>query len=254
MYLILISYPSRSYAYTIIQEIQGGAIKGTVKWSDSVIPAQYIHKIEKNADFCGKTFLDDALVINTKNRGMQNVLVYLENINKGRKPQQRYVNVVKGCRFHPRVMGVVKGQLIGFRHDDFITHNVHMFRLDNNATVLNFGLPIHRWQQTITRKHRRAGFYRMQCDIHIHMNGLVVSLEHDYFSITNADGEFEITDIPPGQYRLTVFQGGYRIQNMKEKGKKGFRPIFEKPHQMTNEVEVKMDETTTTAFEFDLES
>lgn len=250
----LVFNSSPSYAYTIVQDIQGGSIRGSVIWKDAVIPSIYTHNIEKNTDFCGKTFADDALVINKENRGMKNVLVYLENIEKGRKPQQRYVNTIKGCRFRPRVMGVVKGQLIGFRHDDFITHNIHIFRLDNNATVLNFGLPIHRWQQTITRKHRKAGLFRMQCDIHAHMNGLMVALEHDYFSITNADGEFEITEIPPGSYRLVIFQGGYQIQNMNEKGKKGFRPIFEKPHQITKDVEVKLDEITTATIEFDHKS
>lgn len=250
MTIMLVNRPMPAFSYETIDDFQGGKIHGTVQWMGETIPERYTHTVQKNTDFCGKTFADDALVVNSKNRGMENVLVYLSDIEKGKAPERTYVNIIKKCRFAPRVMGVVKDTLIGFRHDDFITHNIHIFRLDNNATVLNFGLPIHRWQQTITRMHRKTGVYRMQCDIHDHMNGLIVALDHGYFSITNADGEFEINDIPPGTYHLVAFQGGYQIQNEEERGKKGFRPIFESPHQQTGEVEVEINETTVTNFEF----
>jgi len=252
--LILCTFPYPVFSYEVIREVQGGQIRGVVRWKGETVPEQYIHQVVKNTDFCGETFVDDALVINPENLGMQNVVVYLENIVRGRKPLNRFVNVIKGCRFHPRVMGVVKGGLIGFRHDDFITHNIHIFRLENNATVLNFGLPIHRWQQTITRKNRKTGLFRLQCDIHTHMNGLMVSLEHDYFSSTNGDGAFEIREIPPGKYRIVAFQGGHQIQNFTEKGKKGFRPIYEKPHKVVKEVEVEINETSEVLFEFDLDN
>ncbi len=250
--VFLFALPSPVFSYEITRDVQGGIIRGAVKWIGETIPDRYIHKIAKNPDFCGRVFEDDALLVNPQSRGMQNVVVYLENIERGRKPRKRFVNVIKGCRFRPRVMGVAKGGLIGFRHDDFITHNIHLFRLENNATVLNFGLPIHRWQQTITRKNRKTGLFRLQCDIHTHMNGLIVSLEHDYFATTNSKGEFEIGEIPPGEYRIVAFQGGHQIQNLKEKEKKGFRPIYEKPHQVTRKVAVKVNETTEVLFEFDL--
>ncbi len=249
---LLLPFPHHAEAYEAVDAVQGGRIRGVVRWGPADIPGRQGLTITKNTDFCGKTFLDDALLVNVENRGMQNVVVYLEDIEKGRSPQSRHINVIKKCRFHPRVMAVVKGELIGFRHDDFITHNIHLFRYDNNATLLNFGLPIHRWQQTIIRKNRRTGIFRLQCDIHNHMNGLIVSLEHDYFSVTNADGEFEIDEIPPGKYRIVAFQGGYQIQNMNDKGEKEKRPVYEKPHQITKEIEVRINETSKMVFEFDL--
>lgn len=252
--LILCNLPNPVYAYEAVENIQNGKIRGTVQWKDETIPERYLHTIVKNPDFCGKTFADDALVVNPQNSGMEGVFVYLSDIENGRAPKGQYVNIIKGCRFNPRVMGVVKGALIGFRHDDFITHNIHLFRLDNNATVLNFGLPIHRWQQTITRMHRQTGLLKMQCDIHAHMNGLIVSLDHDYFAITTADGAFEIGEIPPGKYHLVAIQGGYKIQNEQEQAEEGFRPIFEMPHQLTEVIEVNNNETTEARFEFHIDN
>ncbi|MFQ5598890.1 MAG: carboxypeptidase-like regulatory domain-containing protein, partial [Nitrospiria bacterium] len=249
---MVLGTPSPALPFEVVDVFEGGTIRGTVRWTDETVPAAYLHKIEKNRDFCGKTTPDDALLINAENRGMEHVLVYLVDIEKGKEAENRYVNRIKGCRFIPRVMGAAAGSLLGFRHDDFITHNIHLFRLENNATILNFGLPIHRWQQTITRKNRHAGLLRMQCDIHVHMNGLIVSLEHGYFSTTDADGTFEISDVPPGTYQIAALQGGYQIQNIKEKGRKGFRPRYEKPHLIVKAVEVKTGETAAVTFEFDL--
>ncbi|MFQ5589166.1 MAG: hypothetical protein ACE5F7_10035, partial [Nitrospiria bacterium] len=150
-------FQGRALPYEVVSEVAGGSIRGVVQWGDESMPAKHLHKIHKNPDFCGRTFLDDALTIHPENKGMQNVIVFLEDIQRGRKPKSRHISVIKKCRFSPRVMGTVKGALVGFRHDDFITHNIHLFRMDNNATVFNVGLPIHRWQQVVTRKNLKTG-------------------------------------------------------------------------------------------------
>ncbi len=251
---IQVFVPSLVFSYEAISGIEGESVRGVVRWSDEVIPEKHLHIVMKNPDFCGKTFLDDALTISPENKGMENVMVFLEDIQSGREPGERQVNIIKKCRFSPRVMGAVKNALIGFRHDDFITHNIHLFRMDNNATIFNVGLPIHRWQQVVTRKNLRTGLFKMECDIHSHMNGVIVSLAHDYYANTNADGQFEIKDIPPGKYHLVALQGGYTIQNPNQQGEAGFRPIYEKPHRIVKEIEIKKGETTEVDFEFNLKN
>lgn len=240
-------------AYEAIPIVEGGTIRGTVQWKDAVIPDRPIHKVIKNDDFCGKTFQDDALVINSENKGIQNVVVFLENAEKGRAPQSRYVSIVEGCRFKPRVMPVVKRSVLGFRHNDFILHNVHGFWLKNNATLFNIGLPIHRWQQVVGQTIRRTGLFKLQCDIHAHMNGLIVSLEHDYFAVTDPNGFFEIKEIPPGKYRIAALQAGYQIKAWESGEEGGSRPIYEAPHQITKEVEVTADQASHVSFKFGIE-
>ncbi len=254
LFLLTVGFFSPAFSYETISIVHGERIEGTVQWRDETVPERYLHKVHKNPDFCGRTFLDDALTVHPEHRGMENVVVFLENIQEGRDPGSRQMNIIKKCRFTPRMMGAVKGALIGFRHDDFITHNIHLFRLDNNATVFNIGLPIHRWQQVVTRENIKTGLFRMQCDIHAHMNGMIISLEHDYFDTTDREGHFELSDVPPGIYRLVALQSGYRIQNMHQKDEEGFRPIYEQPHRIVKEVHVKKGETTEVLFEFGLEN
>jgi plastocyanin len=252
---LLLFKPSHPlFAYEEVDVAHGGTLRGTVRWKEAVMPQRAVHQVVKNTDFCGKTFEDDALMIHPENRGMQNVAVFLENIEKGRAPQGRYVNIVEKCRFKPRVMPVVKGTLLGFRHNDFILHNLHAFLMENNATLFNIGLPIHRWQQVVGQTIRRTGLFKLQCDIHAHMNGLILSLEHDYFAVTDSEGRFEIEEIPPGKYRLAALQAGYRIQAWQAAEEGGRRPIYEAPHRITREVEVTADGEIHVNFEFDTEN
>ncbi len=253
MFLSLFFSADLLSAYEAIPIIAGGTLRGTVQWKDAVIPDRPVHKVVKNEDFCGKTFQDDALVVNPENKGIQNVMVFLENIERGRAPQSRYVDIVEKCQFKPRVMPAVKGSVLGFRHNDFILHNIHGFWLKNNATIFNIGLPIHRWQQVVGQAIRHAGLFKLQCDIHTHMNGLIVSLEHDYFSVTGPDGVFEIKEIPPGKYRVVALQAGYRIVAWEKGEEGGDRPIYEPPHQTTQEVEIKANEEAPINFKFGIE-
>lgn len=236
-------------AYEIIDVVQGGTIRGAVRWQGDKIPEKVVHKVVKNSDFCGKTFLDDALTVDPETKGMRNVAVYLESVEKGRPPQEEYIDIVEKCRFRPRVMPAVKGRTLGFRHNDFVLHNIHAFLMSNNATVFNIGLPIHRWQQVVGQTVRRSGLFRLQCDIHTHMNGLIVALEHDYFSISDASGNFQIKEIPPGRYRLVALQAGYRIARWEDE-EEGSRPVYEPPHQITREIEVTAGGEVRVDFEF----
>lgn len=249
MHILFFLFPHPLSAYETIDVVGGGIIRGTIRWRGVTIPPRPVHKIIKNTDFCGETFVDDALMVHSENGGMQNVMVFLENIERGRAPQDRYVYIVEKCRFRPRVMPTVKGAVLGFRHNDFILHNIHAFLMENNATLFNVGLPIHRWQQVVGQPVRRTGIFRLQCDIHTHMNGLVVSLEHDYFAVTDSIGNFEIGEIPPGRYRLVALQAGYRIQHWEDE-EEGSRPVYEVSHRMTREVEVVKEKGVHVDFEF----
>jgi hypothetical protein len=243
------AFHSALWAYESVPVPHGGTIRGSVHWAAKEIPEKAVHKVVKNTDFCGETFLDDALTVDPETRGMQNVAVYLENIERGRAPQGRYSDIVEKCRFKPRVVPAVKGATLGFRHNDFILHNIHAFLLSNGATLFNVGLPIHRWQQVVGQPIRRTGLFRLQCDIHTHMNGLIVSLEHDYVSVSDAKGNFEIREIPPGKYRLVALQAGYRIERWEDE-EEGSRPVYEAPHQIIREVEVTAGGEARIDFEF----
>jgi hypothetical protein len=50
----------------------------------------------------------------------------------------------------------------------------------------------------------------MQCGFHPYMFSWGLVLENPYYAITQEDGKFEITDIPPGEYLLTAWHPGVK--------------------------------------------
>lgn len=50
----------------------------------------------------------------------------------------------------------------------------------------------------------------MQCGFHPYMFSWGVVVDNPYYAITNEDGRFEISDIPPGSYTLSVWHAGMK--------------------------------------------
>jgi hypothetical protein len=53
---------------------------------------------------------------------------------------------------------------------------------------------------------KRPGLVKFTCAVHNWMNAYAWVLWHPYFAITEEDGRFELTDVPPGEYELVVWQ------------------------------------------------
>ena len=102
--------------------------------------------------------------------------------------------------FIPNVLPVVVGSKVYFLNEDEFFHNVQSytprsrFSIGRRAPGITYSITI-----------KKAGVIDLTCDIHSHMNARILSLETPYFSRINADGTFEIKDLPDGTYRLEIF-------------------------------------------------
>ena len=54
-------------------------------------------------------------------------------------------------------------------------------------------------------KFDRPGVVRIFCNIHPAMSAVIVVLPTPYFATTGRDGAFQIANVPPGDYQLSVF-------------------------------------------------
>ena len=51
----------------------------------------------------------------------------------------------------------------------------------------------------------QARIVDIQCDVHPWMSAYLYPVKNPYFAITEADGSFEITDVPPGKHLLRLW-------------------------------------------------
>ena len=178
--------------------IRGNVVfKGTVPTVKVVIPA-------KDRAACGNDREGPALIVGPK-KGVRDVIVYIKKIGKGKpwaKPAEAAVLTNVKCRFEPHVQVMRKGKLTVVSEDP-ILHNTHGFY--GKRTAFNMALP--KQGERIEASLRRTGLARMECDAHAWMRAYIYVARNPYWAITDDDGAFSLTDVPPGKYTLVATQG-----------------------------------------------
>ena len=105
-----------------------------------------------------------------------------------------------GVRFQPRFLVVVAGQRVSLPNDDAIYHNVFSFSKPN---AFDLGLYPQGESRTVVLRH--PGVVRTYCSIHESMSGTILVAPSPWYDVADASGRFEIRGVPPGSYRLRVW-------------------------------------------------
>jgi len=87
---------------------------------------------------------------------------------------------------------------------------------------------------------------RFQCHTHVHMNGYMAGFDPPYVAATDHKGRFEITGVPPGQYKLVLWHEGDNTKEFMQ----DHCPVFDEPHVITKDNEVKEGDTVEVNGEF----
>jgi hypothetical protein len=199
--MLLAALPA-SAAYEVITVTNGGSIDGLVTLSGA--PAEGSLKVTKNQDYCGAAIPDPTYTVGSGG-GLENVIVYLKDITKGKAaPAEPLALVNEHCMFHPRVQGAMVGESIKISSNDPVLHNTHPQNADTNATIYNVALPFKGFSVTKPLPGN-PGLIKIKCDAHEWMHAWIMELDHPYFATTGADGHFTIKDVPPGTYTLAVW-------------------------------------------------
>jgi plastocyanin len=131
-------------------------------------------------------------------------VVYLEVAPRGafeaRRPEGRAVMDQRNETFVPGVLAVRVGTRVDFPNSDSTYHSV--FSLSKTQP---FDLGRYAVGRSKSVRFDRPGIVRVFCDIHSHMSAFILVFAHQYFAVTDEEGRFEIDDVPPGPYVVTVW-------------------------------------------------
>lgn len=117
----------------------------------------------------------------------------------------RVVMDQKHLSFRPSVLPVVRGTIVEFTNNDDVEHNV--FSPSEVAGPFDLGTYSHGQSREV--KFDRAGEVHVLCNIHMEMEAHILVLDEPYFAITRVDGEYEIRDLAPGEYELSLWSDGW---------------------------------------------
>ena len=127
-------------------------------------------------------------------------IVYAEPL-EGKPPaaHKLYKLLQKNKSFSPRVLAVPVGSSVEFINEDPIFHNV--FSLSPPSP---FDLGLYRAGKSKTRTFSAPALYRVFCNIHPQMTGVILVVATPYITEADAEGNY-ILELPPGRYRITAW-------------------------------------------------
>jgi len=123
--------------------------------------------------------------------------------------KQEYEIDQKGCIYEPRVSAVRVGQPVAFINSDPIFHNVKSYSKVN----ANFNINMPKLGQREIKYFEKPEIVLItKCSVHPWMSAYIAIIEHPFFSLSNAKGEFEIKNLPQGKFKLEFWHETLGVQ------------------------------------------
>ena len=187
----------------------GGTIRGRISLAGR-LPGNPI--IRMGADpLCSRlnrgTRVVQEAVLATIEGGLANVFVKLDgSFPESPVPTAPVTIDQRRCVYGPRVVGVRVGQTLAVQNSDALMHNVHGVSATGNG--FNVSQPKAGMIQTF-RMTSEETMLRLRCDVHSWMTAYVGIVSHPYFTVSSADGGFEITGVPAGTHTIRTWHERY---------------------------------------------
>ncbi len=224
----------------MINAFPSGTIEGLVKFPGEAPPSIMFGNRADPA--CPAGIPQGNLDVEPRRRGIKHALVIL-SIKEG-KPIVRGARAdltFKQCSFLPRVMALPRGVSLTFKNQDKTLHAVRAWVQD----VTSFAVDIPAGSMAIHRPLTQEDvFYKITCDRHLWETAWTYVTENPYVTVTNDQGEFTLTQIPPGRYTIRAWHEGWGTP---QKDKYGHP--FRKAQEQTLDVTVKAKSSTRVVFE-----
>ncbi|HSF32104.1 MAG TPA: carboxypeptidase regulatory-like domain-containing protein [Candidatus Tectomicrobia bacterium] len=223
--ILMLPLQALSYEATTVSD--GGTIVGEIKYAGDPPPPQKI-EVTKDTNICGTEPKVSPVLVVGADKGIRDVVAFLPGIQKGKaleKPAKPPVLDQKNCEYHPYAQIFPVGTSLQILNSDAVLHNVKTKA--GSKTTFNVAQP--KIKPKLTQEFKNPEIVQVECNVHGWMTAILVVAEHPYYALTDANGSFKITDVPPGKHTLKVWHA--------------------KLGEQTKEVTVNPKEETKVAFE-----
>ncbi|MBA4062264.1 MAG: hypothetical protein C0501_00895 [Isosphaera sp.] len=197
-------------------------VKGQVVYpADKPVPKRAALAVTNDKPHCLSKgdILDESVVVNPKNRGIKNVVVWLRPddlkdpkakfaagqihpADAKRKPVEVVIDQ-PCCMFVSRVTVARVGDTVVVKNPSPVVHNFFWDSTNNGA--FNANIPAGAQWKMPAALAAEAAPIQYKCTVHPWMTGYVRIFDHPYYAVTDDDGKFEIKDAPAGKFRIVYW-------------------------------------------------
>ncbi|HUM11215.1 MAG TPA: carboxypeptidase regulatory-like domain-containing protein [Myxococcaceae bacterium] len=187
--------------YTEAAVASGGTISGRITYDGSPPNPEKV-TITQDPGTCGTSRELDEWKISPTG-GVKDVVVYLADIKSGKKMDLPAKPVLdqKGCHYDPHTQIIAQNADLQVKNSDPILHNIHSYQ--EGRTILNIAEP--KQGMVVEKKMKKSGGETLKCDVHNFMRGSLFVAENPYAVVTDADGKYELKEVPAGTYQIGTF-------------------------------------------------
>jgi plastocyanin len=156
---------------------------------------------------------EQSVVVNP-NGTLADVFVYVKSgLPAGAKyapPSTPVVIDQQGCKYHPRVFGIMVGQPLEIENSDPLLHNIKAMGKANRPFNISQPTAGMKAQRTFSAPEVMLPF---ECNVHGWMHAYAGVLPYPFFATTSTDGKFTIEHLPPGTYTIEAWHQKYGTRN-----------------------------------------
>jgi hypothetical protein len=219
----LITFCLPAFAYQEINVQNGGTIKGNAKMSGNMpFPRVYHLILFPNIDMCAEVDTDDEMnrVLDdfkvSPDRGLKDVVITLEHVEAGKPFNKEPINILsENCKFFPDVNLIRQGEAFKVDNIDAVMHNSQVYQKEKGKILLNIPIPAEEVSEGIVTFKKKYKIMQMICGMHEFMQTWGYRVQNPYYFKTDAQGNYNIGDIPPGEYIVNAWH--YLMKPQKRK-------------------------------------
>ncbi len=182
----------------------------------------------KDASVCAAEEVPDERLVLGADNGVANVFVSIVKAPKGSPnatvSDEPMIFDQKNCRFLPHCMVVPVGQTIKVLSADDVAHNTHTNPNRNTAVSTLVAANDREGNLELVYKSSEREPFRVTCDFHGWMIAWHFPVDHPYVALTDADGNFEIPELPAGDHVFMVWHEAAKGKFIDRKLKVSIKP------------------------------
>jgi len=148
-----------------------------------------------------------------KKTDLSSVIVYLDSTESkipAELVKKNYTMATKNKQITPRALAVPLGAAVQFPNFDSIFHNLFSVSAPNQ-----FDLGFYKGGDSKTQTFQHAGVVKVFCNVHPQMTATIVVSSTQYYTVADQQGNFNLGDIPNGNFQLKAYSDeGQGIQNI----------------------------------------